>query len=118
MTLHAAVPTLPVRDVAEAQAQYRDTLGFDIAWHNIEGRIGAVRRGDCVLFLRETDGPITPLELWVFCDDVDGTEADLTALGADISDPISDKPWGLRSFTVRDPSGHLIHFHHDLWTAA
>ncbi|WP_253913148.1 hypothetical protein [Pseudoruegeria sp. HB172150] len=35
-------------------------------------------------------------------------------IGADIVDPIADKPWGLRQFTVKDLNGNLSHFHHDL----
>ncbi|WP_230374155.1 VOC family protein [Pontivivens ytuae] len=109
-----ATPELPVRDVIAAQIHYRDRLGFTIAWHNEDGRIGAVAHGACAIFLRGVDGPIAPVTLWIFAADVDAACRDLTALGADIVDPLADKPWGLRQFTVRDGDGHLIHIHHDL----
>ena len=112
--LSGAVPELPVRSVVDAQSYYRDRLGFGVEWHHQEGRIGAVVRDACTLFFRETSGEIAPAVLWVFTEDVDQTYAELCALGAEIADPLADKPWGLRQFTIRDLHGHRIHFHHDL----
>ena len=109
-----ATPELPVRDVKAAQAYYRERMGFDIAWHNEDGQIGAVSHGDCAVFFRQTAGPIHPVIHWVFCPDVDATQADFAARGADIIDPIADKPWGMRQFTVRDLNGHIFYFHCDL----
>ena len=114
MRMRQPVPELPVRDVPAAQAHYRDRFGFEIAWHDEGGRMGAVAHGDCALFLREVDGPIAPGTFWVFADDVDAAEAELRGLGAEIVDPVADRPWGLRQFTARDRDGHLFHFHHDL----
>ncbi|WP_236628140.1 MULTISPECIES: hypothetical protein [unclassified Sulfitobacter] len=47
MPIEQPVPELPVRDVRAAQVYYRDRLGFEIAWHNTEGRIGTVSQGPC-----------------------------------------------------------------------
>lgn len=114
MRIHQPTPELPVRDVIEAQHHYRDCLGFEIAWHHEHGRIGAVVHGECAIFFRERAGEWEPCVLWVFAYEVDAAEAELRALGADIVDPIADRPWGLRQFTVRDLNGHILHFHHDL----
>lgn len=111
-----AQPTvaLPVRDVVAAQEYYRDRYGFEVKWHHEGGRIGAVARGECAVFLRAVDGDIQPVELWVFVVDVDAACAALEARGAEIVGPLGDTSWGLRQFTVRDLSGHLLHFFHDL----
>lgn len=114
MDLDQPTPALPVRDVAVAQAYYRDHLGFEIGWHHAEGRIGAVSHRRCAIFLQETEGPIQPVTLWIFAADVVAAHRELTALGADIITPIDDTPWGLRQFTIRDLNGHILHFHHDL----
>nr|WP_254899020.1 VOC family protein [Thalassococcus arenae] len=114
MRFSAPTPELPVRDVRAAQAHYRDRLGFDIAWYNDEGCIGAVSRDDWVVFLRGTNGPIVPQVCWLFVEDVDAAADDLASRGADIVDPVSDKPWGLRQFTVSDLAGHLFHVFCDL----
>lgn len=114
MNFSQPVPELLVRDVAAAQRYYRDRFGFQIAWINEAGQIGAVSHGDCAIFFRATDGDIHPATFWVFAEDVDAMHDALTARGADVVEPVQDKPWGLRQFTVRDLHGHLYHFHHDL----
>lgn len=112
--LSQPTPEVPVRDLRAAQIYYRDRLGFQIAWTHEPGRIGAVSHGDCAIFLRQTDGPLHPATFWIFAPDVDAACRDLTERGADIVDPLADKPWGMRQFTVRDLHGNLFHIHHDL----
>lgn len=113
MHLAPATPEIPVTDVAQAQRHYRDRMGFEINWHNEAGGIGAVSRGDCALFFRETAADLHPATFWIFTEDVDRACAEFSARGADIVEPVEDKPWGLRQFTLRDLHGHLFHFHHD-----
>ncbi|MEP3279150.1 MAG: VOC family protein [Stappiaceae bacterium] len=114
MKIAQSTPEIPVRDVEEAQQYYRDRFGFEIAWHNRVGRIGAVCHGECALFFRETEDEIHPATFWIFTEDVDEAHSELQARGADIVDPVADKPWGLRQFSVRDHNGNLFHFHHDI----
>jgi len=114
MEFSQPVPELPVKDLVEAQSYYRDHLGFSIAWTNLDGRIGAVSHGETAIFLREIEGDVHPSTLWVFAEDLDKSYRDFTDLGARITDPIAEKPWGLRQFTLEDLNGHRFHFHHDL----
>ncbi len=114
MRIAQPTPELPVRDVATAQAYFRDRMGFRIEWHHEEGRIGAVSHGDCAIFFRESIGEIHPATFWIFTEDVDAAFSELGKLGADIVDPIDNKPWGMRQFTVRDLNGNLFYFHHDI----
>ena len=114
MKLSQPTPELPVPDVREAQEYYRDRLGFEIAWHNEEGRLGAVAHGECAIFFRECAGESQPSVFWVFSEDVDDAYSELSRLGADIIELPSDKPWGLRQFTVRDAYGNLFYFFHDI----
>lgn len=41
-------------------------------------------------------------------DDVDATYARAKAIGAEITYDITDEPWGVRRFFVRDPAGKLL----------
>lgn len=43
-------------------------------------------------------------------DDVDAVYARLSALGLCSEGAPTDKPWGVRSFLVRDPDGNLVSF--------
>lgn len=113
MRISQPTPALPVRDVRVAQEYYRDKLGFEIKWHHQEGRIGGVSHGDCAIFFRESDEPLHPAIFWVFVEDVDGAHAELKALGANVVEPLEDKPWGLRQFTIHDLHDNRFHFFHD-----
>lgn len=41
-------------------------------------------------------------------DDVDDVHARAVASGAEIVYPLTDEPWGLRRFFVRDPNGIVV----------
>ena len=107
------VPELPVEDVERAQQYYREVLGFDIGWLYPGKEIGAVSRGDAVVFFRRTKPPFAPAVHWVFADDVDASYDELKASGANIVEPLEQKPWGLKQFTVDDLDGNRFYFHHD-----
>ena len=59
-TLGQPVPELPVEDVERAQQYYRDILGFEIGWLDPGKEMGAVSRGDAVVFFRRTKPPFAP----------------------------------------------------------
>jgi uncharacterized glyoxalase superfamily protein PhnB len=40
--------------------------------------------------------------------DVDAAHADALARGLDIVYPLTDEPWGIRRFFVREPSGTVV----------
>ena len=41
-------------------------------------------------------------------DDVDAAHAAAQRLGCEIVHPLTDEPWGVRRFFVRDPSGKVL----------
>lgn len=43
-------------------------------------------------------------------EDVDAVFSEFEANGAEFTQRVSDKPWGLREFAVRTPDGHRIMF--------
>ena len=107
------VPELPVADVERAQQHYRDALGFEIGWLEPDKGIGAVSRGEIVIFLRRRKPPFEPAIHWVFAEDLDAAYRELESSGARIVEPLERKPWGLRQFTVADVDGNRFYFHHD-----
>ncbi len=114
MKLDQATPELPVANLDAALEHYRDVLGFDIAWVQDSGEIGAVSHGECALFLRLTPKPISPVRIWIFADDIDAAHATFVDLGATITEPLETKPWNLRQFTMQDLDGNNIVVHHDV----
>jgi predicted enzyme related to lactoylglutathione lyase len=107
------VPELPVVDVERAQQHYRDALGFEIGWIEPDKGIGAVSRGQSVIFFRKRNPPFEPALHWMYAEDIDATYQELRAAGANIVEPLEKKPWGLRQFTVKDLDGNIFYFHHD-----
>jgi predicted enzyme related to lactoylglutathione lyase len=106
------VAELPVKDVERSQRHYRDLLGFKIEWIYPGKEIGAVSRGDVAVFFRKRKGSFEPVIHWVFAEDIDTTYKELQSRGARIVDPLAEKPWGLRQFTVEDLDGNRFYFHH------
>lgn len=106
------VPELPVVDVPRAQQYYRDVLGFEIGWLYLGDEIGAVSRDNVTIFFRKRQTPFETAIHWIYAPDIQASYRELTELGADIVDPLGEKPWGLLQFTVRDLDGNLFHFHH------
>lgn len=47
-------------------------------------------------------------EISIEVDDVDAAHAAAERLGAEIVRPLTDEPWGVRRFFVRDPDGHVV----------
>lgn len=114
MRISQPTPELAVPDVEAAQRYYRDHLGFEIAWYNKAGGIGAVSHGECALFFRKTEEPATAGTFWIFTEDVDKAHDELMRLGANITEPVADTAWRMRQFTVQDIYGNVFYFHHDL----
>ncbi|HEX4999286.1 MAG TPA: glyoxalase superfamily protein [Terriglobia bacterium] len=112
LSLGQPVPELPVADVVRAQTYYRDTLGFEIAWLYPGEEIGAVSRGNVAIFFRKRSGSFEPAVHWIFAEDIDATYRELTKSGANITEPLEQKPWGLRQFTIEDPDGNRFYIHH------
>ena len=107
------VPELPVADVERAQRHYRDALGFEIGWLYPDKGIGSASRDKVVVFFRRRTEPFEPAIHWVFADDINATCEELKSRGANITEPLEKKSWGLWQFTVKDLDGNLFYFHHD-----
>ncbi len=59
------------------------------------------------LMTHDETAPVIP-DASVHVDDVDACHAAAVESGAEIVHPLTDEPWGVRRFFVRDPDGHVI----------
>lgn len=104
------VPNLKVDDAATGHEFYAELLGLD----------KAMDLGWIVTF-RSPDNPRAQISLVsadasaaedsvvsVGVDDVDGAYDRARRLGYEIVHPLTDEPWGVRRFFVRDPHGHVV----------
>ncbi|MEM7274868.1 MAG: VOC family protein [Actinomycetota bacterium] len=100
----------PVADMAAAVGFYR-TLGFDVEQY--DGGYACVRhRGEELLHLalaQELDPATNRAAGYLHVQDVDRWH-DAWAVVVDdrVTDPLGDRPWGMREFSIRDPAGNLL----------
>ncbi len=95
---------------------YRDALGFEV--HEI-GDPGwrILERDGCRIMVGECPDAIPPAELgdhsyyaYFVVDDVAADYRRATDYGAEVLSPVTDKPWGMREFSLRTADGHRIMF--------
>lgn len=121
MSLPAAVPEVPVRNLSMALAYYRDRLGFTVDWSDETLGLAGVSQGDCRLFLadagyRAARGNPGPLVVWVNLmgrAEVDALYDRWLQAGATIAAPPQAQPWKLYEFFAADPDGNRLRVFYD-----
>ena len=106
------VPELPVADVEKAQKYYRDVLGFEIGWLYPDKSIGAVSRDNIALFFSKSTG--LPNRHWIYAENIEATFDEMKARGEQIVEDLENKPWKPRQFSIKDPDGNKVTFHHEI----
>ena len=107
-----AASMLPVEDVEQAAAHYRDCLGFTIGgiWKEVPYAI--VHRGGVEIHLCR--GPKAEQQkqggVYVFVEDADSVYEEVVARGSKPVGHPEDTFYGRRDFGVRDLDGYLIMF--------
>ncbi len=105
---------LAVRDLETSTAYYRDVLGFSKDPVDAEGWCFLTRDsfrvmlGECCNEKPASElGDHSYFSYW-HLDNVDEFYQEIVAKGALLTSEPSDKPWGLREFSMRTPDGHRI----------
>ena len=104
------VTELPVRSLAESLSFYR-AAGFKLA--RATATFGVLCWGDRYLFLVERAGDgagVSPANIRIIIADVDAQFARAGELGWRVQQPLADRGYGLRDFTVLDPDGYELRF--------
>jgi uncharacterized glyoxalase superfamily protein PhnB len=113
-------PILWVPSIEEAVMFYR-RLGFDQidALTDTSGKLlhAQATRGDVSLMFGDLSAPLAPAhlghgspELYISLDAVDEYFDRVRGSGAEITQEPTDQFWGDRTFTIRDPWGHILTF--------
>jgi len=102
------------RDAEADRAFIRDTIGF----RGIDAGDGWLifKLPPAEVAVHPTDGA-TKHELYLMCDDIRTTLAELTAKGVEVADPVSDEGWGLLA-SVKLPSGSELALYQPLHPVA
>jgi catechol 2,3-dioxygenase-like lactoylglutathione lyase family enzyme len=110
MAVERVVPDLVSTSIEGSKAFYLRVLGLepvmDHGW--IVTLADPAQPGAQIsLVTHDATAPVVPA-LSVQVQDVDAAYAAAVGAGAEIVHPLTDEPWGVRRFFVRDPDGHVI----------
>jgi predicted enzyme related to lactoylglutathione lyase len=104
------VPNLHAEDPAVGRGFYEDVLGLEAVMdHGWITTFAAPGRPGAQLSVMGPDAtaPVAP-DVSVEVDDVDAVHAEVVRRGLEIVHPLTDEPWGVRRFFVRDPTGAVV----------
>ncbi len=112
--LRASEPIFPVADVRESIHFYRDILGFesDWLWQDPPTFGGVSWKQIQVLFSLQPGmkGKTEGLQHMFRVDDIRSLYEKHKSAGAPIIEELSNKPWGISEYVVRDPNGYHLRF--------
>jgi len=114
MTIRRAIPNLLSGDLAATRDFYAGFLGFDVAMDE-EGftMFASPSNRTAQITVADKDNPgqdrgISVAKVSVEVEDVDALYGEAVRRGLEIVYPLTDEPWGIRRFFVRDPDGTVI----------
>lgn len=110
MGVHRVVPDLASTSLESATAFYGEVLGLEpVMDHGWIVTLADPDRPHAQLSLMTHDAtaPVIP-DVSLEVDDVDACHEAAIRSGAEIVHPLTDEPWGVRRFLVRDPDGHVL----------
>jgi predicted enzyme related to lactoylglutathione lyase len=110
MRVRRVVPDFEAQEPAASAEFYAEVLGLevvmDLGWivtfaapDNPTAQINVVRRDASASVQADVS---------IEVDDVDEAHAAAQRRGCDIVRPLTDEPWGVRRFFVRDPTGKVL----------
>jgi catechol 2,3-dioxygenase-like lactoylglutathione lyase family enzyme len=110
MAVRRVVPDLKSESLEKAKAFYTHVLGLEIVMdHGWIVTLADPQRPEVQLSIMTHDAtaPVVPVAS-IQVDDVDASYKAARAAGAEIVHELTEEPWGVRRFFVRDPDGHVI----------
>lgn len=104
---------LAVKDLAAEAEYYVNKLGFERdftvpGWEFLSFGAFKLMLGECTDALSAVDTGDHSYFAHVLVENVDEVFLELMSKGAEFTQHVADKPWGLREFSVRTPGGHRI----------
>ena len=109
MPIRRVVPNLQSDAFTASQHFYADVLGFEVAMNL--GWITTFASLDNptaqISIINQEPSGIHP-DISIEVDDVNVIHAKAVAAGIEIVYPLTNEPWGVRRFFVRDPNGKII----------
>jgi catechol 2,3-dioxygenase-like lactoylglutathione lyase family enzyme len=110
MGVRRVVPDFQSRDPAASGDFYAEVLGLEVAmdlgW--IVTFVAPDNPAAQISVMRQDASASVPPDASIEVDDVNAAHAAALRLGCEIVHPLTDEPWGVRRFFVRDPNGKVL----------
>ena len=110
MRVRRVAPDLHADDPAQSGAFYAEVLGLevvmDLGWV-VTYAAPEDRSLQINVMRQDASAPVRP-DVSVEVDDVDAAYAAAQRTGREIVHPLTDEPWGVRRFFVREPGGAVL----------
>lgn len=110
MKVNRIVANVETQKVSDAKGFYEDVLGLDVlmdmGWIATYG--SGTKMQLQISFMSEGGSGTQVPQLSIEVDDVDEAFKKMQEAQFEIEYPLTDEPWGVRRFFVRDPFGHLV----------
>lgn len=110
MAVTRIVPDLTTTSLAETTAFYVEVLGLQVVMdHGWIVTLADPMRPKVQLSLMTHDAtaPVVPAAS-IEVDDVEAAYDAAVSRGTEVVHPLTDEPWGVRRFLVRDPDGNVV----------
>lgn len=110
MTVLRIAANIEAADPQAGRAFYGDLLGLDLVMdHGWITTFASAEQASAQLSIASQGGSGTPVpQLSIEVDDIEAVYAKAKQLGVEIVYDITDEPWGVRRFYVRDPFGTIV----------
>ena len=108
MAIRRANPNLESHDLAAAREFYGGFLGFDVAMDEPGFMMFASPSNPTAQITVGSARGVAEARVTVEVSDVDALYAEARRRGLEVVYPLTDEPWGVRRFFVRDPDGVVI----------
>lgn len=110
MTIRRVVPDIQATDTDRSREFYADFLGFDVGM-DLGWVVTFVSPSNptaqVTVITEDASADVVP-DMSVEVEDVDVAHARAQELGLEIVHPLTDEPWGVRRFFVKDPDGVVV----------
>ena len=109
MAVRRVVPDINTRQPEATRSFYVDLLGLEVAMDlGWVVTYASPSNPTAQVTVTETAAPGLQPGMSIEVSDVDGVHAQALQRGDDIVYPLTDEPWGVRRFFLRDPNGIVV----------
>ncbi len=110
MHVRRVVPDFQAQDPAASGEFYAEVLGMEVVMDQgwIVTFASPGNPTAQISVVREDASALVAPDASVEVDDVDAAHAAARRLGYEIVHPLTDEPWGVRRFFVREPGGRVL----------